>query len=212
MDELAWTVAPEAIVVVDIVESTLTSDMFGWYAVGRVIFRELRELIGLASENRGLTCLKSTGDGFLLSFRHNPSAEIAVVNAWATVKELFERVARRNAEAQEERRINLRAALHFGEVDVLPNDREGPNVSYTFRIESVNKESLAQAMRPMPDELFPESNYLMCSERAAGILMRRLPDCPLTLCGTFKLKGFSGAWDLYLVSLVQVTSAIETRA
>ena len=35
-------VATEAIVVVDLVESTLTSNLFGWYAVGRQAIRDLR--------------------------------------------------------------------------------------------------------------------------------------------------------------------------
>src|ERR1700730_14740168 len=34
-----------AIVVVDLVESTLTSNLFGWYAVGRQAIRDLRVLI-----------------------------------------------------------------------------------------------------------------------------------------------------------------------
>jgi hypothetical protein len=39
-------VATEAIVVIDLVESTLTSNLFGWYAVGRQAIRDLRALIG----------------------------------------------------------------------------------------------------------------------------------------------------------------------
>ena len=46
-------VATEAIVVVDLVESTLTSNLFGWYAVGRQAIRDLRALIGEVGERRG---------------------------------------------------------------------------------------------------------------------------------------------------------------
>ena len=35
-------VAPEAIAIIDIVQATATSDLFGWYAVGRGLVRELR--------------------------------------------------------------------------------------------------------------------------------------------------------------------------
>ena len=35
-------VVTEAIVVIDIVESTTTNNLFGWYAVGRGIYRDLR--------------------------------------------------------------------------------------------------------------------------------------------------------------------------
>jgi hypothetical protein len=55
-------VVTEAIVVVDLVESTLTSNLFGWYAVGRQALRDLRALIGEVGERRGLRCLRSTGE------------------------------------------------------------------------------------------------------------------------------------------------------
>jgi len=54
-------VVTEAIVVIDLVESTLTSNLFGWYAVGRQVIRDLRALIGEVGESRGLGCLRSTG-------------------------------------------------------------------------------------------------------------------------------------------------------
>jgi hypothetical protein len=38
-------IVTEAIVVVDIVESTKTNNLFGWYAVGRNLLRDLRLLI-----------------------------------------------------------------------------------------------------------------------------------------------------------------------
>ena len=54
-------VVTEAIVVIDLVESTLTSNLFGWYSVGRQSLRDLRSLINEVGMNRGLRCLKSTG-------------------------------------------------------------------------------------------------------------------------------------------------------
>jgi class 3 adenylate cyclase len=61
-------IVTEAIVVVDLVESTLTSNLFGWYAVGRHSLRDLRTLVSDVAEGRGLRCLRSTGDGYLLTF------------------------------------------------------------------------------------------------------------------------------------------------
>ncbi len=46
-------VVTEAIVVVDLVESTLTSNLFGWYAVGRQAIRDLRALIGEVGSAEG---------------------------------------------------------------------------------------------------------------------------------------------------------------
>ena len=61
-------IVTEAILVIDLVESTLTSNLFGWYAVGRHTLRDLRSLIGDVGEGRGLRCLKSTGDAYLVTF------------------------------------------------------------------------------------------------------------------------------------------------
>jgi len=66
--ELMPEVVTEAIVVIDLVESTLTSNLFGWYAVGRHSLRDLRTLVGEVGKSRGLRCLRSTGDGYLLTF------------------------------------------------------------------------------------------------------------------------------------------------
>src|SRR5260370_16403939 len=72
-------VVTEAIVVIDLVESALTSNLFGWYAVGRHSLRDLRGLIGEVGACRGLRCLKSTGDGYLLTFHDAQSAEVAAI-------------------------------------------------------------------------------------------------------------------------------------
>ena len=193
-------VASEAIAIIDIVQATATSDLFGWYAVGRSLVRELRQLIQDIGANYGLSCIKSTGDGVLVTYRHEGSAEVAAVHAVHASFELLKRITARNINAPEERRIAIRIALHFGEVDILPNDREGPNVSYAFRIEAISRGSLPQAVNPIDPARFPLWNYLICSERISDIVIRRKPDWPLTPCGLFKLKGFSGWWELFLVS------------
>src|SRR5579863_539786 len=82
-------VVTEAIVVIDLVESTLTSNLFGWYAVGRHSLRDLRGLIGEVGLSRGLRCLKSTGDGYLLTFRDAQSAELAAIRAVEAVFDLL---------------------------------------------------------------------------------------------------------------------------
>jgi len=58
-------IVTEAIVVIDLVESTLTSNLFGWYAVGRHSLRDLRGLIGAVGAGGGGRCLKNAGDGCL---------------------------------------------------------------------------------------------------------------------------------------------------
>jgi|SRR6185369_368003 len=164
------SVASEAIVVVDLVESTAASNLFGWYAVGRSLMRDLRALIASVGGSRGLRCIKSTGDGYLFTFGDAAAAEVAAVNAVESCFELLNLIKEFNHKLPEERAINLRFAVHFGEVDVVENDREGPHVSYVFRIEDISRGSLANALNSIPPEHLPLSNYVLCSEAVMGIL------------------------------------------
>jgi class 3 adenylate cyclase len=192
-------VVTEAIVVIDLVESTLTSNLFGWYAVGRQVIRDLRALIGEVGESRGLRCLRSTGDGYLLTFHDPQSAERAALRAVEAVFELLNRVAHRNREVPEERALNLRCAVHLGEVDIVSNDREGPHVSLAFRLEEISRASLPAALNPIPPEQFPLQNYVLCSEEVAGILSRRASPWEMVSIGLLKLKGFPGWREVFRV-------------
>lgn len=194
-------VASEAIVVVDLVQATATSDLFGWYSVGRGLIRELREMILSVGEKYGLVCMKSTGDGYLLTYANQQAAELAAVNAVEASFELLRLLEERNQTVSEERRINIRLAIHFGQVDILESDREGPNVSFTFRLEGISHVSLETALNAMPPEKFPLQNYIICSEHVFEILTRRLARWKCLSCGLFKLKGFAGWQELYLITL-----------
>jgi class 3 adenylate cyclase len=192
-------VVTEAIVVIDLVESTLTSNLFGWYAVGRQSLRDLRTLIGEVGKVRGLRCVRSTGDGYLLTFFDPQSAEMAAIRAVEAVFELLRRIFARNQEVSEERALNLRCAVHLGEVDVVPNDREGPHISMAFRLEEISRASLPAALNPIPPEQFPLQNYVLCSEEVAGILSRRATQWELVSVGLLKLKGFPGWREVFRV-------------
>jgi class 3 adenylate cyclase len=192
-------IATEAIVVVDLVESTTTNNLFGWYAVGRGLMRELRALIGQVGHPRGLRCVKSTGDGYLIGFGDAQSDEMAAVHAVDAAFELLNLIETRNREVAEERALNLRFAVHFGEIDVVENDREGPQVCYTFRLEAISRASLPMALNPIPPEQLPLRNYVLCSEEVAGILTRRSERWSPLSIGLFKLKGFSGWREVFQV-------------
>jgi class 3 adenylate cyclase len=192
-------IVTEALVVIDLVESTLTSNLFGWYAVGRHSLRDLRSLIHEVGSIRGLRCMRSTGDGYLLTFYDPQSAEMAAIRAVEAVFELMRRTLMRNQKVSEERALNLRCAVHLGEVDVVPNDREGPHVSMAFRLEDISRASLPAALNPIPPEQFPLQNYVLCSEEVAGILSRRASRWELASIGLLKLKGFPGWREVFLV-------------
>lgn len=191
------SLASEAIVIVDMVESTAQSNLFGWYAVGRGLKHDLRSLILQLAEPRGLKCFKSTGDGYLLTFSNPASAEIAVVEAVECVFLLMEALDVRNRNLSEERAINVRFAIHFGEVDMVGNDREGPHVSYAFRLESISRASLPSALSPIDPEELPLQNYALCSEEVTGILERRSSPWNCSLIGIFRLKGFPGWREVF---------------
>ena len=193
-------VVTEAIVVIDLVESTLTSNLFGWYAVGRHSLRDLRSLVGEVGRIRGLRCMRSTGDGYLLTFYDPQSAEMAAIRAVEAVFELLRRIFVRNREVSEERALNLRCAVHLGEVDVIPNDREGPHISMAFRLEEISRASLPAALNPIPPEQFPLQNYVLCSEEVAGILSRRAAHWELVSIGLLKLKGFPGWREVFRIT------------
>jgi class 3 adenylate cyclase len=192
-------IVTEAIVVIDLVESTLTSNLFGWYAVGRQALRDLRALINEVGESRGLRSLKSTGDGYLLTFHDPQSAEMAAVRATESLFDLLLRIEDRNRGVSEERALNIRGAVHLGEVDVIANDREGPHVSLTFRLEQISRASLPSALNPIAPEEFPLQNYVLCSEEVAGILGRRASQWEMVSIGLLKLKGFPGWREVFRV-------------
>jgi len=193
-------IVTEAIVVIDLVKSTLTSNLFGWYAVGRQSLRDLRALIGEVGQIRGLRCVRSTGDGYLLTFYDPQSAEMAAIRAVEAVFELLGLISVRNREVSEERALNLRCAVHLGEVDVIPNDREGPHISMAFRLEEISRASLPAALNPIPPEQFPLQNYVLCSEEVAGILSRRAAHWELVSIGLLKLKGFPGWREVFRIT------------
>lgn len=192
--------ATEAIAVVDIVGATERSVRYGWNTVGRELMRDLRELINSIEKQYGIKCRKSTGDGYLLAYRNSQSADLGAVNAVKASFDLLDRLKNRNQNSPEQQVLNVRFAIHFGEVDVVEGDREGLNVSYTFRLESIDREKVKEAMNAMPSEDFPLENYGLCSEQVAEIIKERCPNFCTSLVGLFKLKGFPGHGEVYLVS------------
>lgn len=194
-------IASEAIVVVDVVESTLTSNLFGWYAVGRGLMRDLRRAVQNIGANHNLLCMKSTGDGYLLAYGNEKSAELGAIHAANASLELIRLLRQHNRKrtTTEERRISVRIAVHFGQVDVVENDREGPHVAYTFRLEAINRESMHEAIDALPPDQLPLRDYILCSEPVSDILKRRGYRLNSKRLGLFRLKGFPDWHEVFLL-------------
>ena len=194
-----FQVASEAIAVIDIIQSTVSTNLYGWHSVGRVVTSELRRLAREACASLGLASAKSTGDGLLLTFADPESAATAVPSALAAMRSLLAMLEDRNARVPRQHRLDVRIALHFGEVDITPESREGPNVAFAFRLEQVSEASLETAVNPIDPRAFPSANYVICSEAVAEVLDCVGDPSPRRSCGLFKMKGFHGWWEVFLL-------------
>jgi hypothetical protein len=63
----------------------------------------------------------------------------------------------------------------------------------------VSKVSLPLALNPMDPRSFPSANYVICSEAVAEVLDQVGEAGPRTSCGLFKMKGFLGWWEVFLL-------------
>src|SRR6266851_4554488 len=124
---------------------------------------------------------------------------MAAIRAVEAVFELLRRILMRNQQVSEERALNLRCAVHLGEVDVVSNDREGPHISMAFRLEEISRASLPAALNPIPPEQFPLQNYVLCSEEVAGVLSRRAKRWEIVCIGLMKFKGFPGWREVFQI-------------
>jgi adenylate cyclase len=91
-----------------------------------------RELVdGKIAEHQG-RIVKLTGDGMLVEF---PS----VVNAVACAVEIQRRMQERNADVQQDQRIEFRIGVNLGDIIVEDNDIFGDGVNVAARIEGIAK-------------------------------------------------------------------------
>lgn len=203
----------EALVVVDLVDSTKTTTRHGWHAVGKYVIRDLRTCINYIREQHGLQCRKFTGDGYLLAFRHNGDAAYAVIHAIQAIVAITRAIEAINErQTAHERRIRLRFALHYGEVDAIEGDREGPEVSFTFRIEGIDAKAFDQALTPsriLPGD-FPLYDYALVSQTVINILQAKHVLPCWEFVSVFPLKGFQDYYALYLIRNLSQLSLART--
>jgi class 3 adenylate cyclase len=162
------------------------------------MMRRLRETIDAACRESGVECRKSTGDGYLLTFAHAATAVEAAIGAVECSFKVLDLVGKQNSSVPGEERIHLRFAIHFGEIDVLDNDCEGPNVSYAFRLEKFDIGILGDAHQRSVE--LPKSDYVLCSERVSHILEEHgSRHWAADKIGVTKFRGFDNLHEVYLV-------------
>jgi hypothetical protein len=170
---------------------------------------DLRALVSAAGENQGMCCLKDTGDGYLFTFYNIRSAAQAVVQAIKAIFKLLLEIERRNMNVPDELKLYVRLALHIGEVDVVPGDRKGPHVSYTFRLASIRRDSQHCEWKGPPAELLPLANFVVCSEEVENILKEHSELWDTLPIGRFKLEGFPGWREVYRVLPAAADEPVE---
>lgn len=83
---------------------------------------------------------------------------------------------------------------------MIDSDREGPEISYTFRLEGVDAKALEENVYdPMPLKDFPADDYVVISEKVMKIFTDYHETYEWERIGLLRLKGFHGYHDLYLL-------------
>jgi len=180
---------PEALLVIDIVNSTILVTRFGNSFMADVKQR-LEHLVSPISLRHGADFTKGTGDGFLITF---PS----VTQAISAIREIYGGLAAANDGLPEGAEVALRAGLNFGEVIVdHDSDRTGSAVHKTFRLQSVGPKDLIPSEGGITREEFPEKNYVVLGEEAT-LALAKAPDTRCRFLGLCELKGFPGIHRIY---------------
>ena len=79
---------------------------------------------------------------------------------------------------------------------MLESDRQGPNVSFAFRIEAIETESLIDALNPMDPQKFPLRNYVLGSEQVSEFYSGRGLDWSFQTCASPSSRVSQGHWEV----------------
>lgn len=180
--------ATEAVLVVDLVESTRLAAHYGDGAAMRARLL-LRQHARAEGEKRGLIFTESTGDGRLMTFATVPDAV-------ETARALLAGLARQSRDHEADPPLAMRAAIIYGEVLLDGRGgRHGTVLNKAFRLDGLTEDQFVDVGRDTSERAFPRLNRLLLDEEAAhesersGIAVR-----PVGFC---RLKGLSGLHRVY---------------
>ncbi|HXF75064.1 MAG TPA: adenylate/guanylate cyclase domain-containing protein [Methylomirabilota bacterium] len=184
----------EAVLVVDLVGSTHLATHYGEGLALRATAILHKRALALA-EARGLTFVKSTGDGCLMTF---PSVLDACQTAIALLRDLVDRPPNLFPAPG----FALRAGISYGEILVDGgNDRHASAINKAFRLQGLKREHFTRVEGESSNvNEIPERNRIFLDEDSAQeLLTQGDAEAPLRLLGFAKLKGFSGLHRVYEV-------------
>lgn len=184
------TILTEAIVVMDICNSTGIAAKYGDNFALQMT-KQVVSLIEPLLKKYKVQYMKSTGDGYLLTF---PQVESAV----GIAIEMLRKTAKYNQSVSEEKQLKLRFAINFGETRIdAKRDRLGVATNMTFRMESIRQESLVELAEGVQREDIPLETRILLSESVYDQLRQRGEDSRCTFLGYFEPKGILGKHKVF---------------
>ena len=185
------TEIPEAIMVVDICESSRIMSVYGDEATYQIknalegimlpVFRECES-----------SFIKSTGDGFLVTFPHSIQAVDAALRILDSAKKY-------NAGVVDGPEIHLRFGAHFGPVRVRPDkDRHGTNVNVPFRVEGLKAKDLIEVETGILRKDFVPRDRILITEAVSHEISGE-GKFEIRYIGLFELRNITGIHKIYQV-------------
>ena len=188
-----WRRAPvgvviEAVLVVDLVDSTLLATHHGDELAMRArILLERRTLA--AAESRGVTFVENTGAGCMMTF---PSA----LEAAQAARKLLWGLRDRPPQMAPGPPLEVRAAITYGQILLdARGSRHGAAINEAFRLMGVAAGDFVAVEGEEQLEKIPDRNRVFLDEDAANEL--KSADTALRQVGICRLKGFSGFHRVY---------------
>lgn len=179
----------EAILVVDLCNSTEIAARYGDNFALKLT-KILTDTVKPLAQKHRYQFMKSTGDGFLITFQRVSSSVLFAL-------EVSNEIGKHNAKAEASERIDLRFAINVGETRIdAKGDRLGVATNMTFRIEGVKPEGLVPVENGMAREDMPLENRILVSENVEKEIAG-MKGIEMRLVGLFELKGITGLHKVY---------------
>ena len=180
---------PEAVMVVDICESSRMMDLYGDGAT-YLIKNALEDIMFPIFNDNKSSFTKSTGDGFLVCFPNSKCALNAAI-------QVLESINTYNSNVEDGPEIHLRLAIHFGEVRVRPDgDRHGTNINIPFRVEGLKGDDLVVVKDGISREEFTLIDRIFITEALYNDVLKK-GNYNIRYLGLFELRNITGMHKIY---------------
>ncbi|MGR3304273.1 MAG: hypothetical protein ACUZ8I_17480 [Candidatus Scalindua sp.] len=180
---------PEAVMVVDICESSRMMDLYGDGATYLIKNALDGIMLPIFKDNKS-SFTKSIGDGFLVCFPNSKCALDAAI-------QVLESVSTYNSNVADGPEIHLRFGIHFGEVRVRPDgDRHGTNINIPFRVEGLKGDDLVVVKDGISREEFTLIDRIFITEALYNSVLKK-GGFNIRYLGLFELRNITGMHKIY---------------